>query len=137
MFELVRTTDPSGISGTGVIAQGVEFSDGTVALRWNVPPGSPGHGYPTSVVFHDNGIESVEKIHGHSGSTRIEWVTDDVVDALEDVVNQSCWNETDQLLDSMALSAYAHGLRVLADLDRVTITNDVGRRVIAKWVETQ
>lgn len=32
-FELVRDVDVTGISGTGVVAEGVEFSDGTVALR--------------------------------------------------------------------------------------------------------
>ena len=75
-FVLHRDADISGVSGTGVVAEGVEFSDGVVALRWIVPPGVPGHGFPTSVVFHDNGIQSVEKIHGHSGATRIVWVVD-------------------------------------------------------------
>ena len=73
VFELHRDTDVSGISGTGVVAEGIVFSDGVVALRWVVPPGSIGSGNPTSVVFHDNGIASVEAIHGHSGSTRIVW----------------------------------------------------------------
>lgn len=70
----MRQTDTSGISGVGVVAEGIEFSDGTVALRWNVLPGNPGHGYPTSVVFHDKGVESVERIHGHNGATRIVWL---------------------------------------------------------------
>ena len=70
-FDLVRDADISGVSGTGRVAQGVEFDDGVVALRWIVPPGNAGHGYPTSVVFHDNGMRSVEQIHGHSGATRI------------------------------------------------------------------
>lgn len=75
-FRLVRNEDVSGVSGTGVVAEGVEFSDGVVALRWIVPPGVPGHGFPTSVVFHDNGIASVEAVHGHSGRTRIEFADD-------------------------------------------------------------
>lgn len=70
-FQLVRDVDETGISGTGVVAEGIEFSDGVVALRWLVPAGSPGAGNPTSVVFHDNGLASVEKIHGHGGKTRI------------------------------------------------------------------
>lgn len=74
-FRLVRDHDVSGVSGTGPVAEGVEFSDGVVALRWIVPPGQPGHGFPTSVVFHDQGVESVERIHGHGGNTRIEWGT--------------------------------------------------------------
>lgn len=63
-FHLARDKDATGVSGTGIVAEGVEFSDGTVALRWL-------GGNPTSVVFHDNGMASVEAIHGHSGATRI------------------------------------------------------------------
>lgn len=70
-FTLVRETDVSGISGTGIVAEGVEFSDGTVALRWRTE-------WPTSVVFHDRGIEAVEAIHGHGGATRIVFVGPEV-----------------------------------------------------------
>lgn len=66
-FVLERHTDVSGVSGVGIVAEGIVFSDGVVALRWL-------GGNPTSVVFHDNGIESVKAIHGHSGATTIEWV---------------------------------------------------------------
>lgn len=76
-FVLARTQDISGVSGTGVVAEGIEFSDGVVALRWIVPPGAPGHGFPTSVVFHDNGVESVKKIHGHSGATEIRYTDEE------------------------------------------------------------
>lgn len=65
-FQLVRETDVTGVSGTGIVAEGVEFTDGTVALRWVGKN-------PTSVVFHDHGIKSVEAIHGHDGLTRIEF----------------------------------------------------------------
>src|SRR4051794_16547249 len=33
-FELHRDQDISGVSGVGVVAEGVAFTDGTVALRW-------------------------------------------------------------------------------------------------------
>lgn len=65
-FILVRETDPTGISGTGPVAEGVEFSDGTVALRWMGK-------WPTSVVFHERGIEAVNTVHGHNGDTKIVW----------------------------------------------------------------
>lgn len=65
-FLLVRDTDVTGVSGTGVVAEGVEFRDGTVALRWTSE-------WPTSVVFHERGIEAVEAVHGHNGATRIVW----------------------------------------------------------------
>ena len=78
-FVLDRDVDETGVSGTGVVAEGIEFSDGVVSLRWLVPPGVPGHGFPTSVVFHDNGIDSVVAIPGHNGKTRIRYL-DEVAD---------------------------------------------------------
>lgn len=76
-FILNRIEDKSGISGVGVVAEGVEFSDGVAVLRWLVPVGQPGHGNPTSVVWHDNGMKSVEIIHGHNGSTEIIWLDEE------------------------------------------------------------
>lgn len=64
-FNLVRHTDVSGISGTGVVAQGVEFNDGTVAMRWIT-------GEHRSTVLWDD-IESVVAIHGHGGATELSW----------------------------------------------------------------
>lgn len=69
-FHLVRDVDETGVSGTGVVAEGVEFSSGVVALTWLSE-------WPTSVVFHDRGIESVEAIHGHGGKTRIMFLAHD------------------------------------------------------------
>lgn len=66
-FELHRDVDESGISGTGIVAEGVEFTDGVVALRWQTD-------WPASVVFHDEGVVAIEHVHGHNGSTRIVWL---------------------------------------------------------------
>lgn len=67
-FELQRDEDISGVSGTGVVAEGVDFEDGVAVLRWNKGE------FPTSVVFHERGMESVDAIHGHNGSTRIVYL---------------------------------------------------------------
>lgn len=64
-FVLQRDHDETGISGTGTVAEGIQFSDGTVALRWIV-------GEDRSSVFWQS-IDSVERIHGHGGHTRIAW----------------------------------------------------------------
>lgn len=63
-FVLQRHVDETGVSGTGVVAEGVEFTNGVVALSWVSQ-------FPTSVVFHHRGIESVKAIHGHNGNTEI------------------------------------------------------------------
>lgn len=43
-FELHRFEDISGVSGTGIVADGVQFPDGVVAMRWRSD-------FPTSVVY--------------------------------------------------------------------------------------
>lgn len=64
-FVLRRDVDVSGISGTGDVAEGVEFSDGTVAIRWR--------GETPSTVFWAD-IDAPVKIHGHGGHTRFVWL---------------------------------------------------------------
>lgn len=39
-FTVERGNDESGISGTGVVMQGVEFDDGKVLIRWCTDPSS-------------------------------------------------------------------------------------------------
>jgi hypothetical protein len=65
-FVLRRTVDVSGISGTGDVADGVLWPDGTASIRWR--------GEHPSVVFWDRGRVSVEHVHGHGGATTIEWI---------------------------------------------------------------
>lgn len=62
-FELHRDCDRTGVSGTGVVADGVVFPDGAAVLRWR--------GQWPSVVIHEKGLAAVETIHGHGGATRI------------------------------------------------------------------
>lgn len=65
-FKLVRHQDVSGVSGTGVVAEGVQWSDGSVALHWRGR-------WPTTTVWEDGGIDAVIAIHGHQGATEIVW----------------------------------------------------------------
>ncbi len=73
-FQLVRQVDVSGISGTGVVADGVQFSDGTTVVRWREVEGE--HYLrgvrATTVIFPS--VEAVEALHGHNGATWINWV---------------------------------------------------------------
>jgi len=64
-FWLVRDEDDTGISGTGVVACGVQFPNGKASLSWQTQH--------TSVAVYDD-IETVEAIHGHRGMTRVVWV---------------------------------------------------------------
>lgn len=60
LFRLVRDTDVSGTSGVGEVAQGVQFDDGTCAMRWLTETASTG--------VYDS-IEDLIFIHGHNGAT--------------------------------------------------------------------
>ena len=62
VFELIRTEDLSGISGTGLVAQGIEFDDGQCVMRWLSKP-------RTTAIY--NNIKELEAIHGHKGRTKI------------------------------------------------------------------
>lgn len=61
---LFRTNDVTGVSGTGIVADVVEWPDGSASVRWR--------GDDPSIVFWDRAT-SVEKIHGHGGHTHIVW----------------------------------------------------------------
>lgn len=63
-FRLDRDTDITGVSGTGTVADGVVWPDGTVSIRWR--------GDRPSAVFW-NSIADAEAVHGHGGATRIVW----------------------------------------------------------------
>jgi hypothetical protein len=64
-FRLVRYEDVSGISGTGVVAEGCLFSAGWVVLIWL--------GERPSVAIYHN-VEDLLAIHAHGGKTKIEWL---------------------------------------------------------------
>jgi len=71
-FHFLRKEDVSGTSGCGVVAEGVEFSDGHVALTWLSR-------FP-SINLYDC-IDDVVSIHGHDGRTQI--VFDDPAEVKE------------------------------------------------------
>ena len=61
-FKLVRDEDISGVSGIGIVAEGVVFHDDQVVLSWF------GRHHTIEVCPT---MADVIAIHGHSGATRI------------------------------------------------------------------
>ncbi len=64
-FQLHRDEDETGVSGTGVVAEGVEFTNGTVSFTW------------MGVHRGFNNYESMKtaiELHGHGGKTRIVYL---------------------------------------------------------------
>jgi hypothetical protein len=64
---MIRHKDISGVSGTGVVAEGVVFSDGTTVLRWLVAI------HPSTNIYDD--ISDLERIHGHDGATELRFTS--------------------------------------------------------------
>ncbi|MFE1361348.1 hypothetical protein [Streptomyces harbinensis] len=64
-FHLQRDEDETGTSGTGIVVEGIEFADGTVAIRWLTST--------TSTAIYAS-IADLIAIHGHGGRTRVVWI---------------------------------------------------------------
>ncbi|HEY9409000.1 MAG TPA: hypothetical protein VIP77_05410 [Jiangellaceae bacterium] len=64
-FALVRHVDYTGVSGIGVVAYGVVFFDGQVALRWCST-------HPATSLW--DSIEDMLAIHGHGEATSVQWI---------------------------------------------------------------
>ena len=57
---------------------------------------------------------------------------DSLTEDLVDMVVSNCM-AADKTLDSFAVSSNADAMRLLADLGKIDITHDHGRRVLARW----
>ena len=64
-FQLVRDVDESGVSGTGIVAEGYQFPTGRVVIEWRVRPFAIG-------IF--SSVEELLQVHGHGGKTRVEFL---------------------------------------------------------------
>lgn len=64
-FVMVRSHDVSGVSGTGVVAEGTVFSNGAVAYTWLTH---------LQTMAWAPSIDVLKNIHGHGGSTKIVFI---------------------------------------------------------------
>lgn len=67
-FQIHRDVDVSGVSGTGIVAEGVQFATGKVAVHWLGD-------YPSIATW--DSIDHAEHIHGHAGMSRFVWLDDE------------------------------------------------------------
>jgi hypothetical protein len=137
-FKLVRDVDLTGLSGTGEVAEGVEFSDGTVAVRWaELPEDSENYkrGVRATTVLFQN-IKAVLALHGHNGATRLVW---------DDSSYPAPWQEVNwepgpqgvalcEVLDLDPKGILGHPLYVLVGLNTVHINYTGGaQRTLEQW----
>lgn len=59
---LLRKQDINGVSGTGIVAIGSIFPDGTVILQWMT--------FTSSIAIFKS-VECLREVHGHNGATEV------------------------------------------------------------------
>ncbi len=62
LFHFYRSEDQSGVSGTGLVAEGVQLTNGWCVLRWI--------SRHSSLCFYQT-LDQVRAIHSHGGKTEI------------------------------------------------------------------
>lgn len=87
VFEIERQADASGVSGTGIVIQGVIFATGTVVVQWLTPP-------PRGSINIFDSFEQFMSIHvgpHPSNQTRILWHDGEVWEPGDYQLNPSPW----------------------------------------------
>ncbi|WP_208719923.1 hypothetical protein [Amycolatopsis circi] len=104
LFTLERLDDVTGVSGVGVVAEGAQFFDGTVAVRWAGADAS-------TVLWPD--LDTAMRVHGHGGRTRVVWqpITEPAP------------------VDSPVLDQLAELLRHAGERAPAVVEGDLGRRL--------
>lgn len=92
---LIRHEDVSGISGTGVVAYGVQFPDGTLVLRWDTKV--------RSTTVYDS-LEDLIEITGHGGRTTVE-----LLDEMDELIPRSSVPGANLPDESAVAAGYAQG----------------------------
>ena len=105
LFELRRDEDEGGVSGTGVVAQGVIFDNGKCAVAWLTKH--------TSVAVYDS-IADVVAIHGHEGKTRVTQFAD-----LRDTeaIRNHCINAIQDDCENVACGLSENGAYLMRERD--------------------
>lgn len=67
-FVLRRDEDVTGVSGTGYVAEGVEFWDKSCCMKWRTKVNS-------TTVYAS--LDDLNEIHSHEGRTTIVWIDED------------------------------------------------------------
>lgn len=73
-FRLVRHVDAVGVSGTGVIALGVQLPDLRMVLAWQTPVLE--HIHFNAIAFY-HAERHLRAIHCHDGLTTLEWIDEE------------------------------------------------------------
>ena len=97
IFYLVRLEDETGVSGTGIIGEGVRWTDGSVSIRWvsSTPSFVNFEGVPEDAKVKRIAQDHIKCVHGHSGKTKVVWADDETKAPKTNHVSQSTFEEVD------------------------------------------
>lgn len=82
IFKLVRDEDASGVSGTGEVAEGIEFKNGKCVMCWDTKT--------SSIAVYEN-VDELVAIHGHEGRTYVKFDDGVTVGKLDSWHNNPPW----------------------------------------------
>jgi hypothetical protein len=83
-FILMRLVDSTGVSGTGVVATGRAYTDGSAEIRWQSQATmADGSSRDIKTVTSFDRWEDVILLHGHGGQTLLVW--DDTLTSVSDL----------------------------------------------------
>jgi len=69
----LREEDESGVSGTGIVADIIEYPDGWCVAHWR-------SNMPSTNVYPN--VKALSAVHGHGGKTKVVWIAE--IDAPKD-----------------------------------------------------
>jgi hypothetical protein len=104
LFHLYRREDESGVSGTGPVVEGVEFTNGWCAMRWLSDQ--------SSVCLYQS-LRDIRNIHSHGGKTEI-------------VVHDFVPLRSDEARERVAKPEFELFLRLLEQLSQVIHQSEAG-----------
>lgn len=103
-FTLHRMEDETGVSGTGVVAWGVRWPDGSCSIRWlgKTPSFVNYEGVPVEAELQRVGEKHVEVVHGHHGKTVLIWAENGrCIAPKKDVVEDACKTQALPTIDEV------------------------------------
>lgn len=123
-FVLVREEDETGISGTGTVAEGVQFANGKCVMNWLSEH--------TSVAIYDD-IATLEAIHGHNGKTKVVWIDIDYKDFAPSAI---VWALNQSVAKDIKLKGYSANTKPdVADILHDTLVFSIPSHTVQPEVE--
>lgn len=112
VFHLQRDLDVTGASGTGRVADGVLWPDGTVTIRWRGD-------MPSTAMW--GSLDHARAVHGHGGATTVVF-DDEMVVSPGDL--RAALRKVARMIDGALTDSAAQGQRISVLIERAESIRD-------------